>query len=82
VRLVAFEIASSQSAISSSLLHLKRQHSPPIRCEGPPGEGGDVGVSKTMRRHSVGDSQQRVATALSSGISANRDKEGGCPKVS
>jgi hypothetical protein len=82
VRFVAFEIASSQSETSSSLLHLKRQLSPPIGCEVPPGEGGEEGVSKTMRRHSVGDSQQRVATASSSGISANRDKEGGCPRVS
>ena len=79
---MAFETASSQSEMSSSLLHLKRQLSPPIWCEVPPGEGGEEGVSKTTRRHSVRDSQLRVATAFSKGISAKRDNKVGCPRIS
>jgi hypothetical protein len=81
-RLVALEIDSSQSGRSSSLVHLKRQHSPPIWCEEPPGEGGTDGVSKTMRRHSRGDSQHRVAMALSRGISDKREREFGWPRTS
>jgi len=69
---VAFEMASSHANTSPSLSHLNLHTSPPeMLCSIPPAGGAGPGPSKTTSRHSYGDSQHRVATALSSGTSAN-----------